>query len=75
MLACCVYKDDVWWRGLAFTLVPDSNVAKVVFNLNDLHLILINGVKTKNTIRMNIQKSHSMILLPIVSSESHYLNL
>ena len=33
------------------------------------------GVKTKNIIRMNPHKSHSMILLPIVGSESHYLNL
>ena len=36
MMAYLIYKDDVWWQGLALTLVPDLNVAKVVFHLDDL---------------------------------------
>ena len=41
MLAWLVKKDDVWSQDFTLTLVPDLSVAKIVFYLDDLILILV----------------------------------
>ena len=51
MLACLFYKDDVWRRGLALTLVLDLNIAKVVFHLDDLHLIFVSCLPIPYSLR------------------------